>query len=63
MGVICGVLAFALVWHIWWAVILCILGVFAVVVVRSFIAETDYVLPAEEIERIEGQHTPLQPVI
>ena len=63
VGVFCGMLAFALVWHIWWAVVLAFVGVVAVVVFRSFMAETDYVLTAEEIEQFENQHLPLPPVI
>ncbi len=54
VGVLCGVLAFALVWHIWWLVAAAGLGVFAVVVARSCREETDYVVTAREVERLEA---------
>jgi cytochrome o ubiquinol oxidase subunit I len=63
VGIFCGMLAFALVWHIWWTVVLTFVGIVAVVVLRSFMAKTDYILTAEEIERFERQHISPRPVI
>lgn len=58
VGVLAGILAFALVWHIWWAVILTFAGGWAVVILRSFQEETDYIVPAEEIETNEARNPP-----
>ncbi len=46
---------FAIVWYIWWLAALCGLGIFACVVARTWNDDTDYVLPASEIEKIENQ--------
>lgn len=48
---------FAFVWHIIWLVLLGLLGAIICVVIRTFDEETEYVLPASEIERIERQHS------
>ncbi len=46
-------LGFAIVWHIIWLAILGFIGVIACVIIRSFDDDIEYVLTAEEIERIE----------
>jgi len=53
IGVLGGVLAFALIWHIWWAVIVAFVGILAVVVWRAYQSETDYIVTAAEIAAIE----------
>jgi cytochrome o ubiquinol oxidase subunit 1 len=47
-------LGFAMVWHIWWLVILCGLLVWAAVIVRASDDEPDYVIPADEVQAIEN---------
>jgi cytochrome o ubiquinol oxidase subunit 1 len=45
---------FALVWHILWLFALGLIGAIACVIIRSLDEETEYVLSAEEIARIEA---------
>ncbi|WP_293627735.1 cbb3-type cytochrome c oxidase subunit I [Salinisphaera sp.] len=47
------VFGFAYVWHIWWLAGLCVLGTVAAVIVRSFNEETEFVIPASEVEADE----------
>jgi cytochrome o ubiquinol oxidase subunit 1 len=47
------VLGFALVWHIHWMEFLGVIGILAVVIIRSFDEHTEYVVPAAEVERLE----------
>ncbi|HEY4516400.1 MAG TPA: cytochrome o ubiquinol oxidase subunit I [Candidatus Paceibacterota bacterium] len=44
---------FAMVWHIWWLVVLALLAIFICVVARSFGEDIEYTVPAAEIARIE----------
>lgn len=48
------VFGFAYVWHIWWLAALCLLGVVGAVIARSFNPETEFVIPAAEVERTEA---------
>jgi cytochrome o ubiquinol oxidase subunit 1 len=57
IGVLGGILAFGLIWHIWWLAGLALCGIFAVVVARAYQAETDYIVTAAEIAAIEARHT------
>ena len=47
-------LGFALIWHIWWLVIVSFVGAIASAVIRSYDDNTDYYVPAEEVARIEN---------
>ncbi|MBS0653035.1 MAG: cbb3-type cytochrome c oxidase subunit I [Verrucomicrobia bacterium] len=47
------ILGFALVWHILWLAALSLIGVITCVIIRSFDDNTEYVLSAAEVERIE----------
>lgn len=53
MGGLSFVFGFAMVWWIWWLAILCGLAMWAVMIWRSSDDETEYVLVAEEVERLE----------
>ena len=44
---------FAYVWHIWWLAGLCVLGTVAAVIARSFNDETEFVIPASEVQADE----------
>ena len=59
IGVIIGGLAFALgfamVWHIWWLAIASGLGILIAVVIRTFDDNTEFVMPAAEVQAIEDQ--------
>ncbi len=48
-------LGFALVWHILWMIALGAVGIVACLIVRSFDDDTEYVLPAAEVRRLESQ--------
>ncbi len=47
-------MGFALVWHIIWLAALGLAGAIACVIIRSFDEDTEYILPAAEVERLEG---------
>ena len=53
MGGLAFVLGFAMVWWIWWLAILCGLAMWATMIWRSSDDETDFVLTAAEVERLE----------
>jgi cytochrome o ubiquinol oxidase subunit I len=55
LGGLAFVLGFAVVWHIWWLVIVCALGLWAVVIARSYDDDAEYCLPAAEVEKVEQQ--------
>jgi cytochrome o ubiquinol oxidase subunit 1 len=48
-----AVMGFALIWHIWWMVILGIIGSFATFVAFAWRDHDEYVIPAAEVERID----------
>jgi cytochrome o ubiquinol oxidase subunit 1 len=50
-------MGFALIWHIWWLVAAGALGAFATFVVFAWRDEDEYVIPAEEVERIDRVNT------
>jgi cytochrome o ubiquinol oxidase subunit 1 len=56
-GFICAFFAtfmgFALIWHIWWIVVLSALGAFATFVVFAWRDEEEYVIPADAVARID----------
>jgi len=56
-GFVCAFFAtfmgFALVWHIWWLVIATAIGAFATFVVFAWRDEDEYIIPADEVARID----------
>jgi cytochrome o ubiquinol oxidase subunit 1 len=54
MGALGLVLGFALVWHIWWLAAAGLAGMIATFIRRSFDADTEYVIGAEEVARTEA---------
>jgi cytochrome o ubiquinol oxidase subunit 1 len=56
-GFVCAFFAtfmgFALIWHIWWLVIVAAIGAFATFVVFAWRDEVEYVLPVEDVARID----------
>ncbi len=44
---------FALVWHILWLAVLGLVGVIVCIIIRSFDDDTEYVLTAAEVAKIE----------
>jgi len=49
------VTGFALIWHIWWLVILGLAGAFAVFVLFAWRRDEDYVIPAAEVARLDRE--------
>jgi cytochrome o ubiquinol oxidase subunit 1 len=56
-GFICAffatVMGFALIWHIWWMVIVSLVGAYATFVVFAWRDHDEYEIPAEEVARID----------
>ena len=57
IGAISFVFGFAIIWHIWWLVAASTLGMLITLVMRCFDDDVDYYVPAEEVRRIEDQHS------
>ena len=53
IGIAGAALAFGLVWHIWWLVILCAIGIVAAVIARSFARDVNRTIPVAEVARID----------
>jgi cytochrome o ubiquinol oxidase subunit 1 len=47
------VFGFAMVWYIWWLAILCLAAIALAIIVRASDDDTDYVMPASEVKKIE----------
>ena len=50
------VTGFALIWHIWWLVILGLIGAYGTFVVFAWRDRTEFVIPAAEVARIDGEN-------
>ncbi|MEJ0021843.1 MAG: cbb3-type cytochrome c oxidase subunit I [Candidatus Doudnabacteria bacterium] len=46
---------FAMVWHIVWLAIVGLLGAISCVIIRSFDEDTEYVIPADEVAKMEAE--------
>ena len=55
MGLLSLAMGFGFIWHIWWLGIAAFAGMIVSFIVRSFDEDTDYYVPAAEVERIENQ--------
>ena len=55
LGVLAFLLGFAMVWHIWWMAIACAVGMWAVIITRTYNDDTEYRLSAADVEKIENQ--------
>ena len=53
IGLASSAVAFALVWHIWWLVVVGLLVCIGAVIGRSFVTDTKRVIPADEVRRQE----------
>lgn len=58
-GVVIGgfslVLGFAMVWHIWWAAAVGVIGIMASFIAYTFEKGKDYYVPVDQVERIENE--------
>lgn len=46
---------FAMVWHIWWLAIVGILGIIICMIIQTSKKDTEHVIPAAEVEKMEAQ--------
>ena len=53
LGALSFVLAFAMIWFIWWLAILAGIGILTVLLGRTFVDDAEHRIPAAEIRRIE----------
>jgi cytochrome o ubiquinol oxidase subunit 1 len=47
---------FALVWHIWWLAIVCLIGVMVASLAHGWIVDRDQEIPADEVAAFERAH-------
>jgi cytochrome o ubiquinol oxidase subunit I len=63
-GIIIGglafVVAFAMIWHIWWLAVVGLAGVIVTLIRHAFDDDRDYHLGAEDVRRLEGLHGRVQ---
>jgi cytochrome o ubiquinol oxidase subunit 1 len=53
-GILVFLFGFAMVWYIWWLAVLCALGMLFLLIVRASDDDTEYTIPAAEVEEIEN---------
>ncbi len=57
LGGLAFMLGFGLIWRIWWLVALSMGAILITLILRSFDSNTDYVIPAADVERMERYGT------
>ncbi len=55
IGILAFLFGFGMIWYIWWLAILCALGILIMVIARGSNDDTEYTIPAAEVERIEKE--------
>lgn len=55
MAIFISIMGFALVWHIWWLVVVTLVATIVTFIRASFNTDIDYYVPAAEVERIENE--------
>jgi cytochrome o ubiquinol oxidase subunit 1 len=55
IAVFAGASGFAIVWHIWWLLIVGLIGIAVTLIRRSFVDETEYVVPATVVQETEAR--------
>jgi cytochrome o ubiquinol oxidase subunit 1 len=55
IGALAFVFGFAMVWYIWWLAAVSALGILLTIIARSADDDTDYIIPAAEVRRIENE--------
>jgi cytochrome o ubiquinol oxidase subunit 1 len=55
LGALAFVFGFAVIWYIWWLAIAAALGMLATVMARAWDDDTEYLIPAAEVERLENE--------
>jgi cytochrome o ubiquinol oxidase subunit 1 len=59
IGVFAFGFGFGMVWRIWWMAGFSLLGIIAAVIFRSFTPDHGYIIPAEEVARLERGEDPM----
>ncbi|MEW4982045.1 MAG: cytochrome o ubiquinol oxidase subunit I [Cycloclasticus sp.] len=57
IAMLCTLMAFALIWHIWWLVIASFASVIVASIIHTFNYDRDYYIPVEEVEATEAERT------
>lgn len=57
LAALAAVSGFALVWHIWWLAAVSFAGMVAYAIYHTFNYNRDFYIPAEEVVRVEGEHS------
>jgi len=57
IGAFATVIGFGIIWHIWWLLVVGLVGVAACIIMRTFDEDTERVIPAAEVARIENMKT------
>jgi len=55
IGVLAFLFGFAMIWYIWWLAVVSAMGLLVTVIARSSDDDTEYLIPAAEVARIENQ--------
>ncbi|AOV17103.1 cytochrome o ubiquinol oxidase subunit I [Acidihalobacter aeolianus] len=55
LGLLSLAFGFAMVWRIWWLAAISVIGIIVVIIYRSFDKDTDYIIPAAEVEKMEKE--------
>ncbi|OBS10930.1 cbb3-type cytochrome c oxidase subunit I [Acidihalobacter prosperus] len=55
LGVLSLAFGFAMVWRIWWLAAISAIAMLLVIIYRSFDKDTDYIIPASDVERMEKE--------
>jgi cytochrome o ubiquinol oxidase subunit 1 len=53
-------LGFALIWHIWWLVIVGLVGAYGVFVAFAWRLDDEFIVPAEEVARLDRERRRLR---
>lgn len=56
IAIFTGLLGFGMIWNIIWMIVLACMGVIATVIARAYDFDTEYYVPAAEVEAIETAH-------
>jgi cytochrome o ubiquinol oxidase subunit I len=64
IGILAFLFGFAMIWHIWWLAIASALGILLLIIIRSVDDDTETVIPAIEVKRMEEvRHRQTRPAL
>ena len=56
IGLLSGVMGFAMIWHVWWLAIISTLAMVGAYIVYTFDKKKDYYVEIDEVEAIENHY-------